>query len=128
MRQKPGSPREAYQAIIDDLAVAVASHGPATRVAEGIDSEAPADRRYNELLETLTDEQRAVVADMLADCRVSAIHDVLAALSWWVDCEGVGWTFKGDQMPIDQSGQGLHGDFVGRRGGWDWPDGGPSGK
>ena len=47
---------------------------------------------------------------------------VLAALSWWVDCQDVGLDVSGDtRMPVDLSGMGLHGDYVGRRDGWEWP-------
>ena len=32
-------------------------------------------------------------------------------------------TTKVDPMPVDLSGMGLHGDYVGRSQDWDWPQG-----
>lgn len=61
---------------------------------------------------------------MLQEERDGAIHDVLAGLTWWIDCQEVGFTFRGESMPVDLSGMGLHGDYIGRREGWDWPDDG----
>ncbi|MBB5766442.1 hypothetical protein GGR67_000472 [Xanthomonas arboricola] len=71
-----------------------------------VESEQPA---FNMLLSSLTQE------------RQSAIHDTLAALTWWIDSRGIGLTVNGQPMPIDLSGMGLHGDYVGRADGWEWP-------
>jgi hypothetical protein len=59
---------------------------------------------------------------MLGDERRGAIHDVLALLSWWLDVGGLGFTYKDQPMPVDLSGAGLHGDYIGRQTGWEWPD------
>jgi len=59
---------------------------------------------------------------MLRTERRGAIHDVLARLTWWVECEGLGLTLDKTPMPVDLSGMGLHGDFVGRMADWEWPD------
>jgi hypothetical protein len=75
----------------------------------------------NDLVRGLTSEQRDVLAEILTHERESAIHDVLAALTWWIDCREVGLTYQGQPMPVQLSGEGLHGDYVGRRGGWEWP-------
>ncbi len=48
--------------------------------------------------------------------------DVLAELSWWMDCRGLGFTEKGQVLNVDISGMGLHGDYVGRCSGWEWPN------
>lgn len=58
---------------------------------------------------------------MLQAERDGAIHDVLAVLSWWIDCRDVGFAVDGEPMPVSLSGTGLHGDYVGRRDGWQWP-------
>jgi hypothetical protein len=47
---------------------------------------------------------------------------VLAVLTWWILCGGLAFTFEGEAMPVELSDQGLHGDFIGRLEGWDWPD------
>jgi len=66
-------------------------------------------------------KQRQMLAQMLHAERVAAIHDVLAVLTWWVLTRGVGLTFRGEPMPVELSGQGLHGDYIGRLDDWQWP-------
>jgi hypothetical protein len=58
---------------------------------------------------------------MLSEARDGTIHDVLAALTWWMTARDVGLTFRGEPMPFELSGEGLHGDYIGRRDGWEWP-------
>ena len=81
---------------------------------------------FNPLVRSLTPEQRQLLGDTLLHERWGAIHDVLAVLTWWMSSEGLSFTFQGEPMPVELSGLGLHGDFVGRRQGWEWPsNGGP---
>ena len=121
---EPLTPLDAYKAIVDELVAETLRFGAATQVAEkGLFSKAPAHREYNDFIESLTPEQRDLLSQMLHEERDSTIHDVLALLSWWVDCRELGFTFGGDSMPVDLSGMGLHGDYVGRRDGWHWPEG-----
>lgn len=117
----PKKPVEAYKQIIDHLVEESPSLGARLVREVGIYSKAPALRHTNDLVRALTLEQRVVLAEMLTHERVNAIHDVLAALSWWIDCRGVGLTYQGQPMPVQLSGEGLHGDYVGRRDKWDWP-------
>ncbi|MFN3166576.1 MAG: DUF6547 family protein [Phycisphaeraceae bacterium] len=42
-------------------------------------------------------------------------------MTWWFDCAGLALTYKGKSIPIDIRGMGLHGDFVARKEGDDWP-------
>lgn len=118
----PKTPREAYQAIIDELATTVRGGAGDLVATEGIYSRAPAHKKFNQFLKSLSAEERTLVADMLRSERDGAIHDVLAALTWWLSCRDVGLTFRSKPMPFELSGEGLHGDFVGRCTGWEWPD------
>jgi hypothetical protein len=121
---EPSRPVDAYKAIIDQLVGETRRGGAGFQVADkGIFSKAPAHRRFNGFIASLSADQRALLADMLQEERDGAIHDLLAVLSWWIDCHDVGLTFKGQAMPVDLSGAGLHGDYVGRRDGWEWPKG-----
>ena len=61
---------------------------------------------------------------MLNDERMGAIHDALAVLTWWISSQGLGLTFWDEFMPVELSGAGLHGDYIGRRDGWEWPNDG----
>lgn len=117
------TPREAYQAIVDELVLETLQEGAAERVVEkGIFSAAPDHQPFNEFIASLTSEQRKTLSHMLHEERDSTIHDVLTLLSWWVDCRNLGFTIDGNTMPVDLSGMGLHGDYVGRREGWEWPE------
>jgi hypothetical protein len=120
----PTTPIDAYKAIIDQLLNETRRLGSSEHVAKSsIFSKAPAHREFNDFIGSLNRSQRELLARMLQEERDGAIHDVLAALTWWVISRGVGLTFHGEPMPVDLSGMGLHGDYVGRREGWDWPSG-----
>jgi hypothetical protein len=119
---EPTTPISVYKAIIDQLVDEVRVSGSAEHVAErSFFSMAPAHARFNEFIRNLSPEDRALLSEMLQEERDDAIHDVLAALSWWISARDVGLTFRGEPMPVELSGMGLHGDYVGRRDGWDWP-------
>jgi hypothetical protein len=119
---KPSRPVDAYKSIIDQLARET-SHGVSERlvVEEGIFSRAPAEQLFNGFGQSLSTEHRQMLGEMLHRERTAAIHDVLAVLSWWVEAREVGFTFRGQLMPVDLSGTGLDGDYVGRQDDWEWP-------
>lgn len=112
----------AYKAVIDQL-VAETSRGLSERLVldEGVFSRAPEQQRLNLFVRSLSEDQRELLATMLHEERTSSIHDVLAVLSWWIEVRELGFTFEGRPMPGDLSGQGLHGDYIGRLLGWEWP-------
>src|SRR5262249_12941296 len=119
---EPIAPVDAYKAIIDQLVDEVRVFGSAARLSEGsFFSNAPEDARFNEFIQKVSPEDRALLSEMLQAERDGAIHDVLAALTWWITTRDVGLTFRGEPMPVELSGMGLHGDYVGRRDGWEWP-------
>jgi hypothetical protein len=119
---EPHTPIDVYKSIIDEFVNKTRRYGSSSHVAESaIFSKAPAHQEFNEFIGTLSPSQRKLLSEMLQEERDGAIHDVLAALSWWIDCQDVGLTYRGTRMPVDLSGMGLHGDYVGRRDGWEWP-------
>ena len=117
----PSRPIDAYKQIIDGLVDGTTSLGAKLVAEQAIFSKAADQEKLNGLVRSLTGEQRTVLAEMLTAERASAIHDVLALLSWWIDSRKVGLRFQGETMRVQLSGQGLHGDYVGRRDGWEWP-------
>jgi hypothetical protein len=120
---KPDMPVDVYKAIIDQLVDETRLCGFGNQVAEkGICSKAPAHQEYNDFIRSLTPQQRLLVSRMLQEERDGTIHDVLAMLTWWLEVRDVGLTCQGKPMPVDMSGMGLHGDYVGRREGWEWPN------
>jgi len=121
--RSPAHPLAAYKELIDQLA-SETSHGVTERIVleKGAFLERSDDAVYNTLLKSLTIEEKGMLARLIHNERISAIHDVLALLTWWINARGLGFTFRGDAMPFDLSGMGLHGDYVGRLDGWNWPD------
>lgn len=118
----PTTPLEAYKAIIDKLVNETPLYGSGPRVAErGVFSNAPSHKEYNDFIRTLTPEHRALLARMLNEEREGGVFAVLADLTWWMTTREVGLTFRGETMPIELSGEGLHGDYIARKDGWEWP-------
>jgi hypothetical protein len=52
--------------------------------------------------------------DVLKRERQRAIFDRLAVLTWWLLTRDVGIAFRGQLMPFELSGMGIHGDYIGR--------------
>ena len=123
--RQPYRPIEAYKAIIDQL-VTETSHGVNERLVreQGIFRGARDEQRVYPFVQSLSTEQRSMLADMLHAERIAAIHDVLAVFTWWIVTRNVGLTFQGETMPVELSGNGLHGDYIGRLDDWEWPSDG----
>lgn len=116
----PTTPLEAYKQIIDDL-VERSPSVLAKRVRQNIAFPTGSQPEFNGLLASLSAEQREVFASLLTEERQGGVHDVLAQLTWWISTRHVALTFRGSPMPVDLSGMGLHGDFIGRLDDWAWP-------
>ena len=124
-KPQPTTPLEAYRAIIDELASETSvGVSESLLLQSGIYSKALGEQAANEFARSLSPEQRGLLAKMLHSERIDAIHDVLAVLTWWVTCRDVALTFRGQEMSLElTSGEGFHGDFIGRCEGWEWPKG-----
>ncbi len=117
------TPLEAYENMIDLLAFGYLSKSmSAKRLFErdNFDTNNPDNREQGRFLTDLTKKQREMIALMLLEEREGVIHDILAMLTWRID-SGLELLWNGEPMPVDISGMGLHGDYVGRRDGWKWP-------
>jgi hypothetical protein len=119
----PTRPIDAYKAIIDQLATETSRSVHERLVIEqGIWLKTRDEETANAFVRSLSNEQRHILGRMLHNERTGAIHDVLAVLSWWILARGVGLTFRGEPMPVELNGEGLHGDYIGRLADWEWPD------
>ena len=120
---EPSTPVEAYKAIIDQLVEEV-TPGVSERLMreEAIYSKALAETAANRFVQSLTAEQRMLWPTCFTKSEKSAIGGVLSRLTWWLCCRKVGLTFQGQPMPFELSGEGLHGDYIGRCEGWKWPE------
>jgi hypothetical protein len=115
-------PVDAYKALVDQLVNETTSSVTQQVVTErGSFPETADSAVFNSLVHALTPEQRRLLGEMLLQERCAAIHDVLAVLTYWVSVKGLAFTFQGQPMPVELSGMGLHGDFIGRLDGWEWP-------
>ena len=115
------TPFDAYKAIIDQCVDKTNNYGYQHFVRKhGFFSRAPDHAEYNAFIKSLSRTQVEMLAEMLRHERYSAVHDVLALLSWWIDCWDVALTYRGEPMPAGVEG-GMHNDYVGRLDGWQWP-------
>jgi hypothetical protein len=115
-------PVEVYKQIIDALVELAPSLGARSIAEHGVYSQAPDLQPMNALVQRLRPEERSLLIQILTHERSSAIHDVLAAITWWIDCRSVALTYRGEPMPVQLSGMGLHGDYIGRQNDWAWPE------
>ena len=83
--------------------------------------ESPENKRINELVDSLDEQQKEVLAELLNSTYDSGIHDVLAYLNEEAE-EGLRLTSSGKDFPFEPFDTGMHYDFVCRSEGDSWPD------
>lgn len=114
--------RTTYMTIIDELVSLSNKRGYKNISEKGIYSKAVGSEKYNDLIQNLSVDEREILIDLLMETQVEAIHSVLASLSWWIDCKGLNLHQENEKLDVDISGMGLHGDYIGRLQGWEWPE------
>jgi hypothetical protein len=118
---------EAYKEFIDALVDNALNGGGGPRLEKSGKVFAPLDEDvtpYRDFVASLTESQRQLLVNLLRKERCDAFHDLLAELTWRIDCRGFGMTFNGNPMRVGIEG-GLHNDFVGRSAKdyvWEWPE------
>lgn len=76
--------------------------------------ELPADElARKDLLLSMTEEQRELIALLFEEVRIGAVHDVLADLEWRMSAAGVDISCQGNSFRTEVQ-ETLHGDFIGR--------------
>ena len=75
---------------------------------------------YNELLQSLTFEQKEVLAKLVQKARLSGIHDTLAYMNEMMDCDGMVLIQNGEVFPYNEF-ESMHYDFICRCEGDEWP-------
>lgn len=76
---------------------------------------------YNELLASLTTEQKEVLAKLVQKARLGGIHDTLAYINEMMDCDGLVLSKNGEPFPYDEF-ESMHYDFICRCEGDEWPE------
>lgn len=81
----------------------------------------PENKRINEVLASLTPQQKEVVADIVRQARRGGIHDVLAYLNDKIAIDDLRISQMGVEFPIEPF-ETLHYDWISRCEGDPWPD------
>jgi hypothetical protein len=79
--------------------------------------------KFNFLLQSLSEEQRLLLSELLQSERDSGIHDALAALSELMNLEGLRFSAHGQELPHEPYGTEIHFDWLARSAGDPWPRG-----
>lgn len=111
---------EFYCQFMDDLVSDLSESIAARRFLAGVwHREPPPDQeKYNRLLNSLTEEQRSILAELFREERTAGIHDLLVYLEEReLTIQGAGGSFCGSPF-----GTGMHFDYVARLAGDEWPD------
>lgn len=75
----------------------------------------------NNLLGSLSEEQKTVLANIVCEARRSGMHDTLAYMNEFMDCDGLKISQNGEVFPYDEFDS-MHYDFICRCEGDDWPE------
>lgn len=75
----------------------------------------------NELLATLSPEQKGIIAEMLQDEHIAGIHTTLAYINKMMDLDGLELHQDDESYPNDYF-ESLHYDFISRCEGDEWPE------
>ena len=78
-------------------------------------------KEINELLASLSDKQKEVLAKVVTDARIGGIHDTLAYMNEMMDCDNLVLSQDGQDFPYDQFDS-MHYDFIARCEGDEWPE------
>lgn len=119
--QDLNTPKEIYKNIIDCLVKRSYPLSSKLILKDSIFSKSIEKVKYNDFVLNLKGDQKNLLAEMMHLERQSAIHDVLAELTWWIECKDVTICYKGKEMPDSLSDAGMHGDYMARLDDWEWP-------
>lgn len=104
-----------YKEFIDEL-VSLKESMPSEWVLRGRYPDVPENSYRNEVLGSLSEEQRAEVAKMIQEAKSSGIHDLLALMN-----DKCSLIYQGVKLPGEPFGTELNYDFVARSEGDEWP-------
>ena len=106
---------DSYKSFIDDI-VGIKKSVKSTWVLKGSYPDVPDNKKRNDILATLSEEQRIEIAKMIQESNESGIHDLLALLNNNAEIE-----YKGVRLPKEPFDTELYYDFVARSEGDEWP-------
>jgi hypothetical protein len=111
-----------YKEFIDAL-VELVKHNPTAHwVRKGKWAHIPDKDRFEPFLSSLTDDQRALVAEIAQDAREGGIFDVIEYLHVEIDLRGLRISRDGVELAVEPYGTELFWDWIARRDGSQWPE------
>jgi len=111
---------EEYKQLIDDI-VDLKDSAVSTWVQEKGFPDIPDNKKKNEVLSSLTLEQKQFVAELINDAKSSGIHDVLFYLNEQQLNENLKIIKNNVELPIEPFGTEMNFDFIARTQEDDWP-------
>jgi len=115
------TPLDDYKLLIDRIVEQRLDVGAQRILKQREWPDTPENRDVNSLITTLSDPQRAVLAQLLQHARDGGVHDVLACLNEQIATDGLRLTKNGRELPTEPFGTKLHYDWACRKEGDDWP-------
>lgn len=111
---------ELYERFIDGLVVRKDSMTALWVKGDGF-PKTENNKAKNDLLATLTPEQKDVLAEMLQEEHIAGIHTTLAYINKMMDLDGLVLHQDGEAYPNDYF-ESMHYDFISRVEGDEWPE------
>ena len=116
------TPLDDYKKIVDDLVHAAWSPSARWVREKRRWPDGAENVRINELIDSLSDEKREVLARILEGAVQGGIHKVLAYLTDEMNLAGLRITKHGREIPVEPYGTEMYYDWVCRLNGDEWPD------
>ena len=111
---------EEYKSFIDAL-VGIKSSAAAQWVTGKGFPDVPGNEQINQLLSSLTSQQKEILASMLQGAKEAGIHDTLAYLNEQMSFGNIVIIKNGVSLPVEPFDTELHFDWVARSEGDEWP-------
>ena len=115
-----GKGLELYKSFIDGLVEQKDSVDSRRILGNGF-PDTEENKPYNELINSLTSEQKEVLAQLVQKSREGGIHDTLAYMNEMMDCDGLVLSQDGETFIYDEFDS-MHYDFISRCEGDEWPE------
>jgi len=82
----------------------------------------PENKKYNQLLNKLSSEEKETLSEMIQQSRDGGIHDTLVYLSEQINLKDLRLSYDNVDLAIEPYGTPLHWDWLARCEGDDWPE------
>ena len=112
---------EVYKAFIDGMAAVQRDNVTAKWIEKDGYPKLEENKKINELLRSLSKEQRALLAKIVTEAKQEGIHDALVYIDEMMDLDGLEIYQNGVKMECGHF-ESMHFDFICRCEGDEWPE------